>query len=160
MGSNPTGRKYFFSTRDILSRFYHPGQKPPALLSRRPNPGSKTGTNGHMEPGQKAVFVVVFPFTGNTDIYYGYVGVVRDSTFNFLRSKESTLLLHGCMCGFQMILPNLVLRISTFTFSIKLLISPLNFFFPFIYLIVRLAFGLLEVLGPTVKQSHLSSVSI
>ena len=104
--------------------------------------------------------VWTFPFTGNTDIYYGYVGVVRDSTFNFLQSKESTLLLHGCMCGFQLILPNLVLRISTFTFSIKLLISPLNFFFPFIYLIVRLAFGLLEVLGPTVKQSHLSSVSI
>ena len=79
--------------------------------------------------------VWTFPFTGNTDIYYGYVGVVRDSTFNFLRSKESTLLLHGRMCGFQLILPILVLRISTFTFSIKLLLSPLNFF-PFIYLIV------------------------
>jgi hypothetical protein len=48
-----------FSVRDILSRFYHPGQKPPELLSRQPNPGSKTGTNGPLEPGQMARSVVV-----------------------------------------------------------------------------------------------------
>ena len=42
-----------------MSRFYHPGQKPPELLSRQPNPGSKTGTNGPLEPGQMAQSVVV-----------------------------------------------------------------------------------------------------
>ena len=36
-----------------------PGTKASSLLSRKANPGSKTGTNGPMEPGQKAVFVVV-----------------------------------------------------------------------------------------------------
>ena len=41
----------------------------------------------------------------------------------------------------------------------KTIAIPVELFFPFIYLIVRLAFGLLEVLGPTVKQSPLSSVS-
>ena len=48
-----------FSVRDILSWFYHSGQKPPELLSRQPNPGSKTGTNGPLEPGQMARSVVV-----------------------------------------------------------------------------------------------------
>ena len=48
-----------FSVRDILSRFYHPGQKPPELLSRQSNPSSKTGTNGPLEPGQMARSVVV-----------------------------------------------------------------------------------------------------
>ena len=28
LGSNPAGCKKIFSVRDILSRFYHPGQKP------------------------------------------------------------------------------------------------------------------------------------
>ena len=42
-----------------MSRFYYPGQKPPALLSRRPCPGSKTGTNSPLEPGQMARSVVV-----------------------------------------------------------------------------------------------------
>ena len=42
-----------------MSRFYHPGQKPWRLLSRRPNPGSKTGTNSPLEPGQMARSVVV-----------------------------------------------------------------------------------------------------
>jgi len=49
----------FFSVRDILSQFYHPGQKATELLSRQPNPGSKTGTNGPLEPGQMARSVVV-----------------------------------------------------------------------------------------------------
>ena len=47
-----------FSVRDILSRFYHPGQNfsiDGRLLSRQPNPGSKTGTNGPLEPGQMAL---------------------------------------------------------------------------------------------------------
>ena len=48
-----------FSVRDILSRFYHPGQKSLELLSRQPNPGSKTGTNSPLEPGQMALSVVV-----------------------------------------------------------------------------------------------------
>ena len=52
----------FFSVRDILSQFYHPGQKPPELLSRHPNPGSKTGTNDPLEPGQMARSVVVIGF--------------------------------------------------------------------------------------------------
>ena len=37
-----------------------PGTKASSLLSRKANPGSKTGTNGPMEPGQRAFFVVVF----------------------------------------------------------------------------------------------------
>ena len=60
LGSNPTGCKKKFSVWDILSRFYHPGQKPPAFCPERRIPVPKPGTNGPMEPGQKAVFVVVF----------------------------------------------------------------------------------------------------
>ena len=48
-----------FSVRDILSRFYHPGQKPPELLSQHPNSSSKTGTNGPLKPGQMGQSVVV-----------------------------------------------------------------------------------------------------
>ena len=36
-----------------------PGTKASGLLSQKANPGSKTGTNGPVEPGQKTVFVVV-----------------------------------------------------------------------------------------------------
>src|SRR6185312_1330262 len=59
LGFQSRRTQIFFSARDILSRFYHPGQKPPALLSRWPCPGSKTGTNSPLEPGQMARSVVV-----------------------------------------------------------------------------------------------------
>ena len=52
LGSNPAGCKKFFSVWDILSRFCHPGQKPPAFCPGRRIPVPKSG--------QKAVFVVVF----------------------------------------------------------------------------------------------------
>ena len=51
LGSNPAGCKKIFSVWDILSRFCHPGQKPPAFCPRRRIPVPKLG--------QKAVFVVV-----------------------------------------------------------------------------------------------------
>ena len=35
------------------------GTKASSLLSRKANPGFKTGTNDPVEPGQNAVFVVV-----------------------------------------------------------------------------------------------------
>ena len=62
LGSNPAGCKNIFSVRDILSRFCHPGQKASRLLSRKPCPGSKTGTKASLEPGQKTEFVVVIVF--------------------------------------------------------------------------------------------------
>ena len=54
LGLNPAGCKKNFSVSDILSRFCHP-----RLLSRKPCPGSKTGTKASLEPGQKAESVVV-----------------------------------------------------------------------------------------------------
>ena len=54
LGSNPAECKKIFSVRDILSQFCHPG-----LLSRKPCPGSKTGTKASLEPAQKAESVVV-----------------------------------------------------------------------------------------------------
>ena len=53
LGSNPAGCKKIFSVWDIC-----PGSAT-RLLSRKANPCSKTGTNGPVELGQKAVFVVV-----------------------------------------------------------------------------------------------------
>ena len=51
LGSNPVVCKRIFNVRHILSRFCHP--------SRKPCPGSKTGTKASLEPGQKAKSVVV-----------------------------------------------------------------------------------------------------
>ena len=52
--SNPVVCKNFFNVRHLLSRFCHP-----RLLSRKPCPGSKTGTKASLAPGQKAKSVVV-----------------------------------------------------------------------------------------------------
>ena len=43
LGLNPAGCKKFFSMWDILSRFYHPGQKPPAFCPGRRIPVPKLG---------------------------------------------------------------------------------------------------------------------
>ena len=58
MGSNPAGRKKILARvtfcPDSTTR-----DKSQGLLSRRPNPGSKIGTNSPLEPGQIAESVVV-----------------------------------------------------------------------------------------------------
>ena len=43
LGSNPARCKKNFSVWDILSRFCHPGQKPPAFCPERRIPVSKPG---------------------------------------------------------------------------------------------------------------------
>ena len=57
LGSNPVVCKKNFNVRHLLSRFYHPEQKP-RLLSRKSCPGSKIGTKASLKPGQNAESVV------------------------------------------------------------------------------------------------------
>ena len=80
LGFQSRRAQIFFSARDILSRFYHPGQKPPALWSRRPNFGSKTGTNSPLEPEQMARSLVVSVFfsrpAGRGASYMNIIGFV------------------------------------------------------------------------------------
>ena len=63
-----------------------PGTKASSLLSRKANPGSKTRTNGPMEPGQKAVFVVVSVWRNGQD-FDGINGVISKLVNNCGRKR-------------------------------------------------------------------------
>ena len=62
LGSNPAGCKIFFSMWDILSRFCHPGQKPPAFCPERRIPVPKPEQMAMWNRNKPAGFVVVALF--------------------------------------------------------------------------------------------------
>ena len=59
LGLNPAGCKKNFSIMDILTFCPGSATRDKSLLSRKPCPGSKTGTKASLEPGQKTESVVV-----------------------------------------------------------------------------------------------------
>ena len=80
LGSNPAGCKNVFSVWDIL--VLPPGTKASSLLSRKANPGSKTETNGPVEPGQKAIFVVVVSYLLLLYLNLSYSKIIGITTSN------------------------------------------------------------------------------
>jgi len=59
-----------------------PGTKASSLLSGKANSGSKTGTNGPVESGQKAIFVVVVSYLLLLYLNLSYSKIICITTSN------------------------------------------------------------------------------